>query len=561
MRLAILSSLLLIFNSTTLFGQSTYVPYNKDYYDVVDRYEIRSGKFAAGHAQGVKPYFRKAVAALTDSLFLDYDLSKSDNFNLQYLANDNWEWSERDKNNSSKKLFNFFYEKQSDLYHVDTEHFDLHVNPVFHFGLGAESGEDGLYINTRGLELRGMINRKVGFYTYFADNQMRFPTYVRDWMSDDRFVVPGQGFWKSFKTNGVDFLSARGYITWNAAKFIDFQFGHDKNFIGPGYRSLLLSDFSNSYLFLKINTKIWRINYTNLFTEMRADAPGNIGGSFGDIDYPKKYLALHRLGINITDQFNLGVYEAIIFGQDNTSNGGTAFELDYLNPIVFYRTIEQSGGSQDNAILGADFTWYFLNHFSLYGQLMFDEFLLDEVKAGDGWWANKFAWQLGLKYIDVVGIKNFDLHLETNFARPYTYAHKTTFTNYSHYRQPLAHPLGANFKEFLVVAKYQPTPRLSLIGKIISSNYGSDADSTNWGGNIQLNYLTHEQEYNNEIGQGIANDLFYGSFTASYHLKHNLFIDFKQIYRKLAIAGQEDRKTNVTSMALRFNIGQRQHEF
>ena len=561
MRLLLLLSLLFTLFTLTLFGQGTYAPLNKDYYDLVDRYEIRSGKFAPAHDRGVKPYSRKSIASLTDSLILDNDeLSKTDRFNLQYLANDNWEWSEQEENLSKKRLFNVFYKQRSDLFHVDEDHFDLHVNPVFHFGVGSENNEEGTFINTRGLELRGMINRKVGFYTYFADNQMRFPTYVRNWMADGRFVVPHEGFWKSFKTNGVDFLAARGYITWNAAQFIDFQFGHDKNFIGPGYRSMLLSDFSNSYLFLKINTKIWRINYTNLFTEMRADAPGTLSGSSSGIDYPKKYMALHRLGINITDRFNLGVYEAVIFGQDDTTTG-TSFELDYLNPIVFYRTIEQSGGSQDNAILGADFTWYFLNHFSLYGQLMFDEFLLDEVKGGDGWWGNKLAWQLGFKYIDAMGVNNLDLQVEANFARPYTYAHKTIFTNYAHYRQPLAHPQGANFKELLVIAKYQPIPRLSFTGKIISANFGTDADSTNWGGNIQKDYLTYEQEYNNEIGQGVANDLFYGSLSASFQLKHNLFIDLQHLFRKLAGVQQEDQKVSMTSVALRLNIAKRQHEF
>ena len=52
------------------------------------------------------------------------------------------------------------------------------------------------------------------------------------------------------------------------AKYLDFQFGYDKNFIGNGYRSLFLSDFGNSYLFLKINTRIWKFNYLNLFMEL-----------------------------------------------------------------------------------------------------------------------------------------------------------------------------------------------------------------------------------------------------------------------------------------------------
>ena len=37
---------------------------------------------------------------------------------------------------------------------------------------------------------------------------------------------------------------------------------------------------------------------------------------------------------------------------------------------------------------------------------------LSEVKAGNGWWGNKYGLQLGAKYIDAFSIKNLDLQLE-----------------------------------------------------------------------------------------------------------------------------------------------------
>ncbi len=547
---------------TIICAQSTNAPLDADYYHLIQRYEIKSGKFAPGFHSNIKPYLRSDVAEFVDTLYTQrIAKSKADNFNLQYLANDNWEWSKNDQNDSRRPLLKALYQKKSDLFHVDTEDFDLHVSPVFHFGVGMEKGEDNLFTNSRGITLRGMISKKVGFYTYLVENQMRFPTYVRDWMNDDRYVVPGEGFWKDFKDDGVDFFTARGYISFDAAKFINFQFGHDKQYIGNGYRSMIFSDFSNNNLFLKINTNVWRIHYSFLVSEMRADAPGNSGGSFSSIDFPKKYLAFHRLGINITDQLNLGIFESIAFGQDNDSTG-TSFELDYLNPIIFYRAIEQSGGSQDNALLGADLTWNFLSRFSLYGQIVFDEFLLKEVKSGNGWWGNKISYQMGLKYIDVFGVNNLDLQLEGNFARPYTYAHTSNFTSYSHYNQALAHPLEANFKEFVAIARYQPIPRLQLSAKLVTAKYGTDTDSTNWGQNILKDYDTREMDFNNEIGQGVATDLFYFDFTASYQLKHNLFIDFTQVIRNLdSEINERDQNNTISSLSIRLNIPSRQHVF
>ena len=37
-------------------------------------------------------------------------------------------------------------------------------------------------------------------------------------------------------------------------------------------------------------------------------------------------------------------------------------------------------------------------------RLYFDEFKLSELKKNTGWWANKFGYQLGVKYPDAFGI-------------------------------------------------------------------------------------------------------------------------------------------------------------
>src|SRR5690606_35063996 len=119
----------------------------------------------------------------------------------------------------------------------------------------------------KGLTLRGLIAKRIGFSAYITDNQERGPQFVQQRIIDFD-AVPGVGFYKDFKKTATDYIDARGSIHFTAAKYLDFQFGYDKNFIGNGYRSLFLSDFGNSYLFLKINTRIWKIDYMNLFMEL-----------------------------------------------------------------------------------------------------------------------------------------------------------------------------------------------------------------------------------------------------------------------------------------------------
>jgi hypothetical protein len=553
---------ILISLAALAYSQSTFVPLNQDYYHLLDRYEIRNGRMAGFHTVS-KPYERKQIAVLADSLLGNekIELNTRDEFNLQYLLNDNSEWTENEEE-SNRPVLKHFYRNKADLYHVNTPDLDLHINPVLHLELGRDS-ETGYrqYVNTRGLELRGMINSKVGFYTFMAENQAVFPGYVSERIRQTN-AVPHEGFWKPFKQNGLDFFTARGYITFNATKNIGLQFGHDRQFFGNGYRSIVLSDFANNYLFLKIRTQVWKFQYTNLFAQMTADVFATRGGTLlGGQNYPKKYLAMHHLSLNIGRHFNIGIFENIVVGRRDTV-GSNSFDINYLNPIIFYRAIEQQHGSPDNVQLGMDFKWNFLRHFSMYGQLLIDEFVLSEVRSRSGWWANKQAGQLGIKYIDALGIPNLDLQAETNIIRPYVYGHQDLYTSYTHYRQPLAHPIGANLFEYIGILRYQPLPKFWITGKAIFTHYGEDTEGINWGTNPLLSYRMLQRTYGNTIAQGVDTKLLFGDLTLSYQLRHNLFVDLKQVVRKKESAvAVRNATTLFTSAAIRWNIPQRLHEF
>jgi hypothetical protein len=191
-----------------------------------------------------------------------------------------------------------------------------------------------------------------------------------------------------------------------------------------------------------------------------------------------------------------------------------------------------------------------------------------EVLSGDGWWANKQAFQLGGKLLDVAGVRNLDLQLEFNYIRPYTYEHTDIYTNYQHYQQPLAHPMGANLTEVLGVLSYQPLPRLTLVGKAFYTVQGLDTrdaagNTINYGGNVLLPYEPHPMDYGNRTGQGDKRRLFHADFTATYQPRLNLFLDASFISRS-------NRTTSFTSsgyvegyasLAVRWNIAQRLHEF
>ena len=543
---------------SSLTAQSTYIPLDVDKYNLIDRYEIKNGAFNQEYHSAVKPYLRKDVISAIDHLD-KMSLSSSDTFNIQYLHDDNIEWSNDSTayNNSKKPVLKHIYKNKADFYAVNEKDFDLHISPVIYFGGGIEKSGRNLFINTRGIELRGTIDNKVGFYSFITDNQYQFPNYTNVRIKKYA-AVPGANFWKPFKEGGYDFFTARGYITFNFTKHISTQFGHDKNVIGDGYRSLILSDYAGANPFWKLNLNIWKLNYQVIYNFMNT---GQYLGPTQLTQNGKKYNVFHYLSVNVLKNLSIGVFETVTYGYDSTQTG--AFDISYLNPIIFYRSIEGNlGSSNGNAILGTNFKWNFLNHFSLYGQMVLDEFKLSEITSRNGWWANKYGFQLGLKYIDAFGLKNLDLQGEMNMVRPYTYSHSKSQTSYTHYGQMLAHPMGANFQELVGIIRFQPFKRILLSSKVIYANIGVDTLNSNWGQNILLPYTSREQNYNNRIGQGVNTNIYYLDMNISYMVKHNLFVDLKQVYRKeVNQLAELSNNTYYVTAAIRLNIGAKNHEY
>lgn len=449
-----------------------------------------------------------------------------------------------------------FFANRKDLYSVNTKDFRLAINPVINFSLGKDfSGNETLFQNTRGIKLSGTIDKKLSFYTTLTDNQISLPEYV-DQNIKLNTAVPYQGLWKRFKKTGYDYFNAQGYVNYQAIKHVDITLGTGNLFIGDGHRSLFLSQFSGNVPYLRLNTKVWKINYTNIYAKLTSDFPTS-GGIPIDGLYPSKYLTAHHLSINIKPNFNIGLYEAIIFERKDSNRINYGYDLAYLNPLIFYRAVEQNLGSPDNALIGLNAKWNIKHKLQLYGQLVLDEFKLSEIKAQNGWWANKFGIQSGFKYIDAFGINNLHLQGEINIVRPYTYSHGKSLASYTHFKKPLAHPLGANLTELIGIVKYRASKKLFLQGKAFLIETGKDDATSNWGSNPFLGNNTKEQEFGNKIGQGINTKIAILNLSASYEVYHNIFIDAQQFFRKET----NQLSTNYTSLGLRANIGRTHHDF
>jgi hypothetical protein len=484
-----------------------------------------------------------------------YNLSAVDRYNLRSLLMNNREWvqSSKDSFKSRKPLWKTFYKDKANFFTVEEKDFFLAVNPVFQFQQSFETASnERVFLNSKGITLHGIIGKRIGFNVYVTDNQERGPEFFRDRIAQFD-AVPGEGFYKPFKETAVDYLDARGSMFFNAGKYFDFQFGYDKNFIGNGYRSLFLSDFGNSNLFFRMNAHVWKLSYNVLISEL---VPQTINISSGDKILDKKYAAMHHLSLNATPWLNLGLFDAVIFGRKNN------FEFSYLNPVIFLRAAEQQNGSADNALLGFDWKANAGHQGQFYGQFMIDEFVLKQLKSGDGWWGNKFGLQVGTKYIDAFEIHNFDIQAEFNVVRPFTYSHFDSVANYSHYNQPLAHPLGANFNEVIIIFRYQPLPRWSTELKTIYWRQGIDSVNSNFGSDIfKLNSTRSHGDYGYSLLDGVLTKAINVSGLVSFEWKQNLFVDASLMYRHYKPENTGVQNTFMFTAGIRLNMFRREYDY
>ncbi len=242
------------------------------------------------------------------------------------------------------------------------------------------------------------------------------------------------------------------------------------------------------------------------------------------LGYPKKYSVMHYLSWAATKRLTISLFDAVVWAAQDSS-GYRGFDWSYLNPIIFLRPAEFSIGSAGNALLGMGASYIVGRHTVLYGQFMLDEFKFDEVRSGSGWWANKWSYQLGVKSFDVFGVKNLYLQTEYNRARPYMYSHGYVISNYGHYNQPLAHPIGGNFWESVSFVKYN-YKRFFFSYEFQYALYGLDKNGLNYGQNIYDSYSNRAEDYGNYVGQGLKTTVNYHNIALSYLINPSYNLNF-----------------------------------
>lgn len=298
---------------------------------------------------------------------------------------------------------------------------------------------------THGGRVRGTFLNSLGFYLEGTDGTL---------FGDKTFALSDPHLRSNVKFNDLNspyFDVTEGYLRAETPWF-GIEFGRENTLVGTGYSDrLLLSDNGPAIDAIKLDAHYKSLRFLFIHGSILADSnpfPGLLvdepAGSF-------KYLALHRLQFSVADRFNIGLSEMIIYQRFSP-------EFAYLNPVIFFKSVEHSLRDRDNAFLNFDLEYFLRPGVKFYGTLLIDD--LDFSKIGTGWWGEELGSQAGLAITNIAGLPNVDAVIEYTRIDPYVYSNRTSGDDYTNNNIGLGHHLAPNSDELFLQLAFRPLPSL-----------------------------------------------------------------------------------------------------
>jgi len=454
-----------------------------------------------------------------------------------------------------------FYNNTAHLYEYNKPNFYASIDPIIGLQI-ANDDEWGGRTNSLsynvGLKYRMRVGNWVSGEVSYVYNDETAENYYRDRVGAVG-SFPESNIMGHYSNQSYQYSQWRGQINVPLLKdVLNFGAGYGSHFVGDGYRSLMMSNYANAAWYAQLQLQIWKLNYQTVY--MKFDNQSVYKGYTG-ASSQHKYGVMHHLSVNVMPWLNIGLFESVMFGRSN------GYELAYLNPIIFYRSVERAMGSPDKILIGINAKAIPLKSVKLYGQFVLNEFSGSEFFGNNGYWANKWGAQLGANYYDAFGVRNLDLQLEGNLVRPYTYSSNVKvdgeiLANYANGNLPLAHPLGAGFREIVFNAKYRPGLKWTIDARVMYYQQGVDfdIDTLSYGANILKNYDKRSDNYGVKMINGPQINHWVLNANLGYQLMPNTFVELGATYKQRQ-SNDNGFKSNsfYTYLSLRMNMNRRDY--
>lgn len=564
--------LLISLNSPQLISQNIGIPLSHWAYDAIERWEIQG--YIEVVYNGSRPFTRREIAEYIYKMWNHFQgnpekFSSTDIHQLHYLTLEFQEelqgkrlpdaytqWKSRINkifdSKTLKPLNKLLYPNYRNFINLQYKEFNLSADPILSYSeqqkVEVETGENySLARLSNGFLFYGNLGKYFGFYFDLTDNHLSDQRYQTEKIPYQVWEESGWPYLTRRDNGDFEFDENVAYLTFDY-KYFYLSYGREYNQWGIGHTgNVLLSTNSQLYDQIKFIIRYWRFKFTHITAFLQYISP-EAREDIKSQPHIDQYLSGNRLEINIGKGIQLGLSEAVIYGD-------RSLQLGYLNPLSFFKSIEHYYGDRDNGVLDVDIEWRIFPGLKIYGEWLIDD--ITTTKLRTNWYGNKFAYQLGLFIVNPFDLKDIDFMVEYNRIKPYVYTHTyKDYNKYKHYDTILGHHIGPNSDNLFLGLRKRFSKFLEIGANFETQRHGSNLEEKNVGGDPDRPYQNGDSP-DVKFLDGIRKDQrTYGLFLR-YEFIRNLF--FELDYRQFEL--KPYRWQPLLTFRLSFNFGYRDEKF
>ncbi len=406
---------IVLFSSISLFSQVEHTPIYHPVYTFLTRMEVRG--FLGHTSLSQLPLQRKQVIdALISIQENSIDLSEMErNTLVRFLR----EFRVIERKNAtvfpsrsdslqvlSSEMFNETAEKLI-FFFADTSTM-ISVYPLVSLepiAVKAAEESDNLsgILGQIGARIHGSIGDNVGYFLQTTNGTV---------LQGDRNValeIPRLSQNIKFTKFNSDFDFTESHIRFQKDWFYGI-IGRENRLVGAGYlQRTFLSDNAPPMDAIQVGASFEKFEYRFTHASLLGIPIGSVTAGFSTV-IPPKYLAMSRFSYRPTwGEFSF--VQSTLYSQRN-------FDLAYINPLTFLKSVEHSLRDRDNSMLGFDATIRPLNRIQIRASFLMDDVSFSTLDTD--WWHNKFSSTLGVMYATPFGS---DIAVEYTRNSPYVFTH------------------------------------------------------------------------------------------------------------------------------------------
>lgn len=516
MRKAVLVIGIFIFSFGNLFSQIENIPTTHPVYDFLVRYETR----------GMLPHFsssmlplekREIVSALKKIASHEADLSSNERavlarYELEFGIGDNSPLVIFSGRTDSAEVFSrhFFENRSRFVYHFDDGNNNVALAPLASLTEIARSGgrSGSVLFGNLGFRLYGSLSNHFG-YMLQATNGTIFAGEKSVALTDKHL---SQSIKFTELKSDFDFTESDVRVAYD---WFYASIGRQTRLWGSGIENrTYLSANAPVFATVDVGAKFSSFEYRFSTGGLLATYSDSVKVGFNAV-VPQKYTAMHRFSVR-PRWGEIGFWEGIVYSKRN-------IDVEYLNPLSFFKSVEHSLRDRDNSLMGMDGTLRLGRGIELKGTFIFDDIVFGQV--GKHYWSNKYAWNLGAWYSPSIPL---DFGAEYSRVEPYTFSHFDSLNTYTNDGRLLGSDLQPNSEEYSFImrywlhgGKYPLSLRMNII-RHGENEYNADGTlARNVGGDFNQTKRPQDSETVHFL-DGRLRD----TFSATLHYGFELFRDF-----------------------------------